>query len=121
MELLYLEGCPHWETLERRLREALVSAGLDDVPIERTAVHTPAQASARGFIGSPTLRVDGRDPFAAGGEGVGLACRMVVPDHVHPTAPVLQWRGVAPVPHDDLTRTVSRHRNHGSGHCPRVR
>jgi hypothetical protein len=78
VELLYLEGCPHWETLERRLREALVSAGLDDVPIERTAVHTPAQARAVGFIGSPTLRVDGRDPFATGGEGVGLACRMFV-------------------------------------------
>lgn len=78
VELLYLEGCPHWETLERRLREALVSAGLDGVPIERTIVHTPAQARALGFIGSPTLRVDGRDPFATGGEGVGLACRMFV-------------------------------------------
>lgn len=29
-----------------------------------------------GFRGSPTILVDGRDPFASGDEPVGLSCRV---------------------------------------------
>lgn len=33
-------------------------------------------ANERSFRGSPTVLVDGRDPFADGGEAFGLACRV---------------------------------------------
>ncbi len=29
-----------------------------------------------GFVGSPTIHVDGRDPFPAAGEPTGLTCRV---------------------------------------------
>ena len=35
------------------------------------------------FIGSPTIRIDGMDPFATGSEQVGLACRL----YLTPTGP----------------------------------
>lgn len=34
------------------------------------------EAEELGFIGSPTVLVDGRDPFARGGEPVAMACRV---------------------------------------------
>jgi hypothetical protein len=39
-------------------------------------VETSDQAEALGFIGSPTVLVDGRDPFARGDEPAALACRV---------------------------------------------
>lgn len=76
VELLYFDGCPHWAVAYRRLTEALISAGHDGITVERRLVETAEEAAAVGFTGSPTVWVDGRDPFASGGEQVGLACRV---------------------------------------------
>lgn len=54
----------------------MTAAGCDDVIMHRRMVATAEEAEEVGFIGSPTIRVDGRDPFAVGGEQVGLACRI---------------------------------------------
>ena len=43
---------------------------------ERTAAQVTAQADELAFTGSPTIRIDGTDPFATGQEQVGLACRV---------------------------------------------
>ena len=37
---------------------------------------TPEEAEAIGFLGSPTVRINGADPFAEPGAGVGLTCRL---------------------------------------------
>lgn len=71
--LLYFEGCPNWEAADARL--AALSAD-SDIVVERRLVETPEEAEAAGFRGSPTILVDGRDPFATGDEPVGLACRI---------------------------------------------
>ena len=42
----------------------------------RRRVETDEQGAALGCIGSPTVLVDGRDPFAAGSENVRPACRV---------------------------------------------
>lgn len=76
VELLYFDGCPNWKVAEERLTEALSVLGRDDVTLERRLVETPEQAEELGFIGSPTLRIDGVDPFATGAEQVGLSCRV---------------------------------------------
>ncbi len=39
-------------------------------------ITTPEEAEAAGFRGSPTILVDGVDPFARGDEPFGLACRV---------------------------------------------
>lgn len=76
IELLYFDGCPSWQVADQRLREALSLAGRDGVTVDRRRIETVEQAQALRFVGSPSIRIDGRDPFATGDEQVGLSCRM---------------------------------------------
>jgi hypothetical protein len=46
------------------------------VQVERRLVVTPEQAEAARFPGSPTVLVNGRDPFADPAAPVGLSCRV---------------------------------------------
>ncbi len=71
--LLYFDGCPNWEWTWRQL-EAL--SGEFGFALERCEVDTPEAAERLAFRGSPTVLIDGRDPFATGDEPVGLACRV---------------------------------------------
>lgn len=74
--LRYFDGCPHWRTADARLKEALVNTGHAGVVVAYERVETPAAAERLGFVGSPTVLVDGIDPFARAGSPVGLACRV---------------------------------------------
>lgn len=76
ISLLYFDGCPSWRITEDRLREALTVVGRPDTEIEHVKVSTPDEAEAAQFHGSPTVLVDGRDPFAEADAPVGLACRL---------------------------------------------
>ena len=76
VELFYFDGCPNWTVANDRLREALKSAGRAEVAVERHLVETAEEAERVGFTGSPTIQINGRDPFATGSEQVGLACRV---------------------------------------------
>jgi hypothetical protein len=71
--VLYFEGCPHWRTADGRLRESADECGFD---VDRRIVDTPDAAEQMRFRGSPTILVDGLDPFASGDEPVGLSCRV---------------------------------------------
>lgn len=72
--LLYFDGCPHWKTAEVHLRAALARAGRH-LDIEHVLVETAEDAERLGFPGSPTILVDGRDPFDEGA-APALACRV---------------------------------------------
>ncbi|MFN8172194.1 MAG: thioredoxin family protein [Candidatus Nanopelagicales bacterium] len=76
MELLYFDDCPNWIVAESRLTKALSITGHDHVTVERRRIESVEQARAVGFLGSPTIRIDGVDPFAFGTEQVGLSCRL---------------------------------------------
>ena len=76
VQLLYFEGCPHRIVAEERLRSALATIGRHDQAVEHVLVESPEDAERLGFIGSPTILVDGRDPFARGTEQPALACRV---------------------------------------------
>lgn len=81
VELLYFDGCPNWTVADERLAQALSAMGRDDITVARRAVETAEEAEEVGFTGSPTVRVNGTDPFATGDQQVGLACRVyVTPD-----------------------------------------
>lgn len=75
VELLWFAGCPNWQDTEGRLRQALALAGVDAEPV-LVEVGTPEDAVRSGFRGSPTVLVDGVDPFAGEQDPVGLACRV---------------------------------------------
>lgn len=61
MTLLHFDGCPNWQTMADRLDILADELGLE---VTGRAVTTPVEAEAVGFLGSPSLLVDGRDPFA---------------------------------------------------------
>ena len=72
----YFDGCPNWRVAEERLREVLAEVGSSDVEVELERVETPEQAQAVAFRGSPTVLVDGEDPFLDEAAPVGLMCRI---------------------------------------------
>lgn len=49
--------------------------------VERRLVSTVEEAEAARFRGSPTILIDGEDPFASGDELFGLACRLYQTPH----------------------------------------
>ncbi len=75
IDLLYFDDCPNWRTAHDRLDQALVDS--PDAPeLTLVAITTPDDAQRLRFRGSPSILIDGRDPFATGTEPVGLACRI---------------------------------------------
>lgn len=76
VQLLYFDGCPHQTIAEERLRSALSRVGRGGQEIRHVLVSTPEDAERLAFIGSPTILVDGLDPFAMRGAQPALACRM---------------------------------------------
>jgi hypothetical protein len=76
IRLRYIEGCPHWRTAHDRLREALRAEGMANVEPIVERVENAEDAERLRFIGSPTILVDGRDPFAGTSVAFGLTCRV---------------------------------------------
>jgi hypothetical protein len=76
VRLLYFEDCPNWRLAEARLNEVLTDLGVDVPGLTYELVTTPEQAERAGFRGSPTILVNGRDPFADPADPVGLSCRL---------------------------------------------
>lgn len=77
VELLFWAGCPSHPRALAQLREALAEFGLDPDAVAMREVLTDEQAAREGFIGSPTIRIDGHDVVAPpAGEPTALACRV---------------------------------------------
>jgi hypothetical protein len=77
LELLYFDGCPNHEALVPHLEQLLRGAEIPAIiRLRRIADHTAAQNER--FLGSPTVRVDGRDvePGAEERDDFGLGCRL---------------------------------------------
>lgn len=73
VQLLYFPECPNWSLAEKRLTEI---AARSDLSVEHVLVTTEADAERLSFRGSPTILIDGVDPFTEGHEAVGLSCRL---------------------------------------------
>jgi hypothetical protein len=76
VSLLYFHGCPNWTIADERLREALGSVGRGRTRVRYRRISTPEEAEAQQFRGSPTVLVNGRDPFLNHQSPVGLSCRV---------------------------------------------
>lgn len=76
VELLWWEGCPSWDRALAELREEMGAVGLDPEGVEVRQVETEEAASRQGFVGSPTIRVNGEDIQPPHGEPSGLTCRV---------------------------------------------
>lgn len=80
VELLHIDYCPSWEEAGARLRTALDAVGKADVDIRYLLLTTPEEAAKHTFAGSPTILIDGRDPFPSEGVIDTLACRVYATD-----------------------------------------
>jgi hypothetical protein len=74
LTLLTVPGCPNAAAFEERLAAAL--AGRPNTVVRRREVADEREAAAAGMHGSPTLLIDGVDPFAAPGQPPSLSCRL---------------------------------------------
>ena len=89
VELVYFDGCPNWRTADRRLRRLATELGFE---LLRRPVNGPEDAEVAGMHGSPTILVDGCDPFA-NAEPPTMSCRMYhTPDGVAGAPTMAQLR-----------------------------
>jgi hypothetical protein len=75
VSIVYFEDCPNWKTAKEQVDAALAELGRTDVAVELVRVETEKDAQLAGLHGSPTVLVDGRDPFAPPDASTALACR----------------------------------------------
>jgi len=66
--------CPSWYDADTHLRT--LQDEVPDLRVTRRIVDTPEEAERTRFRGSPSILVDGVDPFAEPDAPIGLSCRM---------------------------------------------
>jgi mercuric ion transport protein len=76
VQVLYFEGCPNHAPTVERVRAELLSHGLPK-EIEEIEIHNQAEAEALGFLGSPSVCINGSDiePEARNLKSFGMSCR----------------------------------------------
>jgi len=74
-EVLVFDGCPHAEAAIQ-LAHAVAERLGPGITVERVDVNSPEKAAELGFLGSPSIRVNGLDVEGAVTSTGVLACRM---------------------------------------------
>ena len=92
VELLYIRDCPNHlptlETLKEALRESAITLDISEIEISN-----PAQAAKLLFLGSPTVRVDGKDvePGVFEPKHFGVSCRSYLVNGRRQGTPDPEW------------------------------
>jgi len=109
VEVLYFEDCPNHAPTVERVRAELVSRGLPK-EIEEVGIHNQAEAAALGFLGSPSVRINGLDieEEARNLKSFGMSCRTYLEGTVRSGSPSSDLIGRA------LNEQTSQ-ASHGSG------
>ncbi|MER5910378.1 hypothetical protein ABT124_07705 [Streptomyces sp. NPDC001982] len=71
--VLAVPDCPNAPVIEERIVRALDGRGAD---METVEVANQEQAARLGMTGSPTVLIDGVDPFAVAGAPASVSCRL---------------------------------------------
>ena len=85
--VLVVPDCPHRDLAVARASQALSDAGYT-AAVDVVVLATPQEADAAGFGGSPTVLINGRDPFPAPDTST-WACRLYRTEHGLEGAPSL--------------------------------
>ncbi len=86
----YVADCPHWQLAEARTRAALNDLGHRGVVVVLEPVQSVDDALRLAFRGSPTVLVNGEDPFPDRDGAIGLCCRRYLTENGLEGAPSVQ-------------------------------
>ena len=77
VEILYVEGCPNYEAARELVEKVSGELGIEP-ELRLIKVASKEEAKRLRFLGSPTVRIDGRDvdPHADERCDFGLSCRV---------------------------------------------
>ena len=97
VSFLYYEECPSHDLALARLREVMAEEGIPG-DVELVKVETEGQARELRFVGSPTIRIDGRDIDPPSNPRFALTCRVYR----------LEDDRISPLPSKDMIRRTLR-------------
>jgi hypothetical protein len=75
LHILQVPNCPNVAVLRARLAEALADT-IPDAQVTFEVIESVDEAAAAGMTGSPTLLVDGTDPFGEPSGATSMSCRL---------------------------------------------
>lgn len=75
IEFLWWEGCASHPQALAELHAELEAVGIDPGSVEEIEIENDDDAEAKHFVGSPTIRIDGKDMADTGGDQPALTCR----------------------------------------------
>ena len=92
IEVLTFAGCPHAEPALELVRQVVAQTGVS-AAVRRVDVPDAEAAAAQRFLGSPTIRVNGRDiePDAGERDDYALSCRVYRTDNGFRGEPDERW------------------------------
>jgi hypothetical protein len=96
VEVLYIADCPNYEAAASSVRDVLNRLSVTE-EVLLTRISTAEEAKRERFLGSPTIRIDGRDvePRAAGRVDFGIKCRLYRAGTTTLGVPPAAWIGAA--------------------------
>jgi hypothetical protein len=79
IEVFYIEGCPHHQPTVDRIKTVLREANLPEI-VAQLRVAASGTANIPGFLGSPTVRVNGLDVDLSAREAkeAAFGCRIYI-------------------------------------------
>lgn len=87
--LQYFDSCPNWKVTDRRIRQVAADNSLD-ISLNHQFIGSPEDADKYGFHGSPSILVNGVDPFATDETPIAYACRLYESDEGIAEAPTIE-------------------------------
>lgn len=92
VEVFFFSGCPNHLPAVVRVREVLDKEGMF-AEMEEVEVQDIESAERIGFLGSPTVRINGLDvePTARSSRAFGLMCRTYVYQGKQAGVPPVEW------------------------------
>jgi len=104
LTVLHVPDCPNLDPLMTRLRQ------VTDLPVTVREISAEAEAVTAGMNGSPTLLINGIDPFVEPGRArAGVSCRLFRDQHgrLVPIPDASQLREAIAAGSDSATRSAS--------------
>ncbi len=75
IDILHIASCPHLDGVRSSVADALVAAGIG-ASVREIEIATSEEAARLGMHGSPTILIDGTDPFPTEAAIGSLSCRL---------------------------------------------